>query len=102
MLVIPPALLLGDVDHLQSYRVFLPPVAVVDVKHHHRQVVVVVVLLMVGLVLLPPPSQRVTVVGDLDKVCYSPIYPVSLSGPVGVPLGPYLYDAIKRLKDCDI
>ena len=102
MLVIPPALLLGNVDHLQSYRVFLPPVAVVDVKHHHRQVVVIVILLMVWLVLLPSPSPRVTVVGDLDKVCYSPVHPLPMSGPVSVPLRPYLYDAIKRLKDCDI
>ena len=59
MLIVPPALLLGDMDHLQPDGVLLPPVPVVDVEHHNGEVVIVVILLVVGLVLLPQSKQEV-------------------------------------------
>ena len=45
MLVPRPALLLGDVDQLQSDGVLLPPVAVVDIEDHHGQIIIVVIFL---------------------------------------------------------
>ena len=57
MLVGPAALLLGNMDQLQSYSVLLPPVAVVYIEYHHGQIIVVVIFLLVRVVLLPPPGQ---------------------------------------------
>jgi len=87
VLVGPAALLLGNMDQLQSDSVLFPPVSVVDVEYHDGEIIVVVIFLLVRVVLLPPS-----------------VDPLSTSGPVGVPLGSHLDDAIKCLltKNCFI